>query len=252
MTILNADNIEIIEKNIENADENTLVVFDCDNVLTTVKVGAFSVRNQQFLRNYIKEKELSKDEFYDKIRLVLINETTYIVNQRMVDLVSNLCDRNIKHMVATAYSVRPLKDVPNPIAWRVENLHKMGYSFEKSWENQEIDFELKLFGTDHNPRFYHGVLFCDIFPKGACLQNFLECIDWVPKKIIFIDDALRNVASVGEFCEQNGIEYIGIEYVESQYIKSHIPFSDNLGEIQLNHLMNKSIWLKDEEAHKHL
>lgn len=248
MEILKADNIGIIEKKLKDVDSESLVIFDCDNVLTTVKVGAFSVRNQSFLKNYIKDEKVSKDEFYDKIRLVLINETTYIVNQRMVELVSSLYDKNIKHMVATAYSVRPLKDIPDPVKWRIENLHQMGYFFERSW--LEKDFSLNVFGTDHNPVFRDGVLFCDIFPKGLCVQNFLEYIDWMPRKIIFIDDSLRNISSVGEFCEQNGIEYVGIEYIESQYISSHIPFSDDLGEIQMKHLIDKSVWLKDEEAHK--
>ena len=93
-------------------------------------------------------------------------------------------------------------------------------------------------------------MFCDIFSKGDCIRSFFEYIGWLPKKIIFIDDVLRTLSDVGEFCNENMIEYVGIEYLESQYINSHIPFSYNLGKIQMNHLMTKSIWLNDEEAHK--
>jgi hypothetical protein len=202
------------------------------------------------LRSYLKESDVSKDEFYNKIRLVLINENTYIVNQRMVDLVANLSKRNIRHMVATSYSVRPLKDTPDPMQWRIDNLHAMGYFFEKSWSDQNNDIFLNDFGTDHNPTFRKGILFCDIFSKGDCVRSFFEYIGWMPKKIVFIDDVLRNLSDVGEFCNENKIEYVGIEYLESQYINSRIPFSDNLGKFQMDHLMNESIWLKDEEVHK--
>ena len=250
MKIISADDISEVENQTKNLDKDSLVIFDCDNVLTTVKVGAFSIQNKNFLKNYLRRESVSKDEFYDKIRLVLINENTYIVNRRMADLVANLSKRNIRHMVATSYSVRPLKEVPNPIQWRINNLHKMGYFFEKSWPDQKEDIVLNDFGTDHNPTFHSGVLFCDIFSKGDCVRSFFECIGWIPKKIVFVDDVLRNLSDVGGFCDENKIEYIGIEYLESQHINSHVPFSDGLGKIQMDHLMDKSIWLKDEEAHK--
>lgn len=250
MKIISAEDVAVVENHVKDLDENSLVIFDCDNVLTTVKVGAFNVQNKDFLENYLRDELLSKDEFYDKIRLILINENTYIVNQRMVDLVTNLSKRNIHHMVATSYSMRPLKDVPDPMQWRINNLHTMGYFFEKSWPNQKDDMVLNDFGTNHNPTFRSGILFCDIFSKGDCIRSFLEYLGWTPKKIVFVDDVLKNILSVGEFCSENRIEYVGIEYLESQRISSHIPFSDNLGKYQMNYLMDKSIWLNDEEVHK--
>lgn len=250
MKIISAKDLSVIENQMKDLEEDSLVIFDCDNVLTMVRVGTFEFQNQNFLKSYLCEKSVSKDEFYDKIRLVLINENTYIVNQRMVDLVANLSKRNVRHMVATSYSVRPLKDVPDPMQWRIDNLHQVGYFFEKSWPDQKGDLALNDFGTDHNPVFRGGILFCDIFSKGDCIRSFFEYIGWTPKKIIFIDDLLRNLSDVGEFCDENKIEYVGIEYLESQRINSHIPFSDNLGKFQMDNLMDKSIWLKDEEAHK--
>ncbi len=250
MKIISANNISIVEDQTKKLDEDSLVIFDCDNVLTTVKVGAFNIQNKNFLKSYMSEEPVSKDKFYDKIRLILVNENTYIVNQRMVDLVKNLSKKNIRHMVATSYSVRPLKGIPDPMQWRIDNLHEIGYFFEKSWVDQEKDIVLNDFGTDHNPIFREGILFCDIFSKGDCTRSFFEYIGWIPKKIIFIDDVLRNLSDVGEFCCENKIEYVGIEYLESQYINSHIPFSDTLGKVQMDHLMNESIWLKDEEAQK--
>ena len=250
MKIISADNVSIVEDQTKNLDEDSLVIFDCDNVLTTVKVGAFNIQNKNFLKSYLREKSFSKDEFYDKIRLILVNENTYIVNQKMVDLVANLAKKNIRHMVATSYSVRPLKNISDPMQWRINNLHEIGYFFEKSWLDQKRDIVLNDFGTDHNPIFRDGILFCDIFSKSDCIRSFFEYIGWVPKKIVFIDDVLRNLSDVGEFCDENKIEYVGIEYLESQYINSHIPFSDNLGKVQMDHLMSKSIWLKDEEVQK--
>lgn len=250
MEIISAEDISVVEDQVKDSDENSLIIFDCDNVLTTVKVGTFSVQNRDFLKNYLRGESFSKDEFYDKIRLVLINENTYIVNQRMVDLVADLSEKNIRHMVATSYSVRPMKGMLDPMQWRIENLHTMGYFFEKSWPDQKGSIVLSDFGTDHNPIFRDGILFCDVFSKGDCIRSFLEYIGWTPRKIIFIDDVLRNLSDVCEFCNENKIEYVGIEYLESRRINSHIPFSDNLGKIQMDHLMNKSIWLKDEEAHK--
>ena len=151
-------------------------------------------------------------------------------------------------MVATAYSVRPLHGVDDPIKWRIDTLHKMGYFFEKSWPEIKSDIILDDFLSDHNPIFSNGVLCCDTFPKSECIKIFLNYINWFPKKIIFVDDSLRNLSDVGEFCSRNKIEYIGIEYLESNNINSYIPFSDNLGNLQIDNLMTESIWLSDKVA----
>ena len=59
MKIISADNIAIVEDQVKDLDENSLVIFDCDNVLTTVKVGTFNIQNKDFLKSYLRNKSFS-------------------------------------------------------------------------------------------------------------------------------------------------------------------------------------------------
>ncbi len=248
MSIIKAEDITVIETQLENVDKNTLVIFDCDNVLTCINVGAFHPDNRDCFYELVKKNNITQYDLCDKIRLPLVLEENILVNSRMVELVKNLENRAVKHMVLTAYSVRPLKEVKDPVQWRVDTLQSFGYHFEKLWEPSFI--ELDEFLCNYNPIFKDGVLCCDIFSKSECLKAFLSQIQWKPKKIIFIDDLLRNLVDVEELCVQEKIEYVGIEYMESQNIKPYIPFSESLGQVQVENLMKKSLWISDEEAKK--
>ncbi len=250
MTIVSAERIDAVEERLSDLGSQDLAVFDCDGVLTTVAVELFKPQNRDFAKKWCKEAKTSKEELYDKLRLVLINETNFVVNQRMVDLVEKLAERGIKRMVATSYSVRPLDQLKNPVQWRIETLKELGYHFEKSWPDLPDNIELDDFLMDYNPVFSEGVLCCDFCPKSECLKHFFNKIQWHPRKIVFIDDDLRKLTDVGTFCEKEGIDYVGIEYLESKYIDSYIPFSENIGQIQMDNLFKKSLWIKDEEAEK--
>ena len=122
MTIVSAERIDAVEERLSDLGSQDLAVFDCDGVLTTVAVELFKPQNRDFAKKWCKEAKTSKEELYDKLRLVLINETNFVVNQRMVDLVEKLAERGIKRMVATSYSVRPLDQLKNPVQWRIETV----------------------------------------------------------------------------------------------------------------------------------
>ena len=246
MSIVRAEDISIIEKELEKLDSNDLAIFDCDDVLTTIRSGVFKPNNRDFLKQWIRSSGISTAEIYDKFRIILKSESGTVVNPKMIDAINRLKDKNVRHMVLTSFSVQPMTDEPNPVAWRVETLKNFGYDFSKFWNEQRV--ELSEFMREHNPVFQNGILCCDIFPKSECLEKFFEYIDWQPKKIVFVDDMLRNLADVEDFCKRQKIEYVGIEYLESQQVNSYIPFSESIAELQLNTLKEKSLWLSDEQA----
>jgi len=248
MSIIRAEEISIIEHELSNLGNNDLAIFDCDDVLTTIRAGAFKPNNRDFLNKWIRSSGVSKDELYDKFRVILRNEEGSVVNSRMINLINRLNEKEVKHMVLTSYSVRPLNGELDPVNWRVKTLKEFGYDFSKLWDESYI--ELLDFMSDHNPIFKHGILCCDIFPKSECLEKFLDYVNWKPNKIVFVDDLLRNLSDVEDFCKSQKISYVGIEYLESQKITSYIPFSESIGQFQLDTLKNETVWLSDEDANK--
>ncbi|AGW40026.1 hypothetical protein CPE3_0698 [Chlamydia pecorum P787] len=63
-----------------------------------------------------------------------------------------------------------------------------------------------------------GVLFAEEYNKGLGLKLFLDSLDSLPKKIIYIDNLKENVLRIGELCKNRGISYFGITYTAQQFL----------------------------------
>lgn len=58
-----------------------------------------------------------------------------------------------------------------------------------------------FFVTSQSILFKDGVLFCSATHKGDVLIEFLHRINFIPKKIVFINDKYKHLASVEEGCK---------------------------------------------------
>ena len=62
-------------------------------------------------------------------------------------------------------------------------------------------------------RTYRGIVFLDGRNKGEFLKAFLdEVLQTRPKKVVFIDDKLKNVKHVEEAMAAEGISFVGVRY----------------------------------------
>ncbi|MES2121867.1 MAG: DUF2608 domain-containing protein [Chlamydiota bacterium] len=67
--------------------------------------------------------------------------------------------------------------------------------------------------------FSDGVLFCsDYNLKGDVFLSLLTLIGQCPKKVVFIDDRIRNVEEVEEKLSQYGIECTGVHYTAYEHV----------------------------------
>ncbi|MDR1289323.1 MAG: DUF2608 domain-containing protein [Holosporales bacterium] len=184
--IITTDKIEDIEAEFERADENTLVVFDCDGVLTTIS--------------------------WDRAKS---NRQTILVNKKMPQLVDELQQREIKTVVLTALSAKASKKLQNPIKWRIETLKSLGYHFEKSFPSLENCW-LPMPNNQPDSAYDQGVICCGRTRKDDSLKAFLGYASCHPSKIIFIDDSIRNIQHVEAFCKERRVVFVGIEYTEEK------------------------------------
>lgn len=88
-----------------------------------------------------------------------------------------------------------------------------------------------------------GIIFAGGQSKGKCLKEFFSLVNWVPKKIVFIDDQMKSVQEVETTLNDDKIFYTGIRY---GYLDDKAKKLDTtVSEIQLEYF-NKI--LSDEEA----
>ena len=64
-----------------------------------------------------------------------------------------------------------------------------------------------------SPAIYiNGIIFAGAQNKGEVLNHWLEHLQFRPKKIIFVDDKLKNVRAVQQVMEANSHPFVGIRY----------------------------------------
>ena len=68
----------------------------------------------------------------------------------------------------------------------------------------------------------------------------------MPKKIIFVDDNLSYVQSVGMTMSALGVEVIGFYYTAVDSLSKTLDLK--LCELQFRHLIERGEWLSDKEA----
>jgi FMN phosphatase YigB (HAD superfamily) len=248
--IVTAATADTISKELAKADENTLVVFDCDGVLTTEKDQILKTEHRNDFNDLI-EKTMGTDNKLTQqkyMSLMLKTRNTYLPNAKLPGLVSDLQKRNIKTVVLTGFAASsPIGVLTDPAQWRIGLLEKLGYRFDRSWPGLK-NKSFRYFFSTSEPCYTRGVMFCADMSKSSCLGAFIKHANINPSKIIFIDDDVGHVQAIGEFCKTAGIEYCGIEYTEAKDVVSKLPYSQQIAELQFKTLKSKGIWLSDEEA----
>ncbi len=119
-----------------------------------------------------------------------------------VDLIKNLQKEGFVVMGLTHRQ-------PSVAQATINQTNSLGISFADSavW-SEEFSPE-----APHPALFSGGILFVnDNNSKGEVFSSFLAHVQKWPEKVLFIDDKMKNVASLREALEPKGIEYIGIHY----------------------------------------
>ncbi len=81
------------------------------------------------------------------------------------------------------------------------------------------------------PLYARGVLYdCNEDQKGPVLESYLRHIGYRPRRIVFIDDRLKNIESVAEACKRMDIDYVGLHYLGSK--KKEEAFDFEVAEVQ--------------------
>lgn len=214
--------ISKIEEYVALADEDTLFLFDIDMVLTHTTNPAFQIPNMNRNREWLQERfqELTGEERDLLANLIITQDEPELVEKETLGFLQQLKDKGVKTMALSAalggHGLAP---------WRSRALEKLGVSFAWAFPGVErliLDrFPEYLVGK---PQYYHGVLISngEYGPtnKGTVLKEFLEAIGWQPKRIIFLDDKMKNVVAVEMHFP--GVEYIGLHYRGADFYPSEI------------------------------
>ncbi|MFM8454174.1 MAG: DUF2608 domain-containing protein [Gammaproteobacteria bacterium] len=248
---IQTNDTKVIEKKLASIDQDTLVIFDVDDVLMHADDQILKSKNADACKVLVKKlkQQVGKDKIQEVTSIILLTRKNSPVDPKMVSVIEDLQKRNIKVLALTNCATGKFGLIPNTEDWRIAELHKHGYYFDKSWKNlKDINLKpLMKVTNDANPIYKSGIVFVDqTGEKGPVLDAFLTYSANKPKKILFIDDKSKNLVSVEEFAKQHNIEFIGIEYTKT--LEGDSVLNNNIAELQFEILEKERKWLSDSEA----
>ncbi len=214
-TIIESPNIQDIRNYITQNDchKDTLVIFDLDNT-TYTPTNDFG--SSHWFDALFKKYEKKYHDF-DSTNYVAVQ--IYYAAQKYITMqpLEPVTPKLIKDLQATGIKVialtlkgiedrRLIKESLEIINCYIEQLKSIDIDFSHAAPaSQELDL-------GDLARYKCGVIFTGINEKDIILERFFDMTGYHPKKIIFIDDKMKNIKVLHEVCKKRGIEYVGIRY----------------------------------------
>lgn len=253
--IFSTSDSSFIEEELEKTDEETLVIFDINDVLLESKDLLFKEQNSDLLTELLKEIPMimSREEEMTLYSVVAQGPVVY-VDKNFVGIIHHLQKRNVKVIALTNGLVGSCGYVKSMEGLLIQQLHNLNYHLEKSWPNLKNAQIYITRSRDRKILFEEGIVFANKSisktSKGESLLAFFKYSGFYPKKVIFIDNKLKNLKSVSSVLEKEGIEFVGFEYTKTRNRKDLPIITKKHAKLQLSILKKEHKLLSDDEIRK--
>ncbi len=210
---------------LEKVDQNSLVLFDVDYVLTQPSEPSFQMKNIRLYKEIWKDitGNLSTLENNISSTLIAISSPSILIENKMISVINTLNERKIKVLALTGILTGKLGKIQSIEKWRYNTLKKLGFVFSSSFDKiSDATFSSLPSCRGNYPVFYKGVLFsngdANKVEKGRILRAFLallkEKYNWSPTFILFIDDRENNLKDIEAVCASftPPIQFTGLLY----------------------------------------
>jgi FMN phosphatase YigB (HAD superfamily) len=236
-----------IEKIRKHIDQETLVIFDIDETLVVGRHNLYSPGPtcQAYKKRILNELSRKQENMAQLYSQVLLQTRFDCVEDGTASLVSELHSKGIKTLALTARHTGEHGLIKDLTEWTSDHLQKLQLDFSRSFP-EVTPFELTGRKGRAKPLYKNGIIYTCSQDKGSLLMQFLNKINFHPKKVVFIDDLLVNAESVSQALERVGIKNYCYHYT---YVRD-LPdtFDARLADVQVKHLIQTGKLLSDEEA----
>jgi hypothetical protein len=237
--IFSTSDSSFIEEELKEADKNTLVIFDINDVLLEQKELLFKKQNSTLLKNLLKEMSANmSNEEEQTLYSVVVQRPVVYVDENFVRIIHDLQNKNVKVIALTNGLVGTCGYVKSMDRLLIQQLRDLDYHLEKSWLDLKNAQIYMTKSKDRKILFAEGIVFANKMiskaSKGESLLAFFKYADFYPKKVIFIDDKLKNLKSVSNILEKQGVEFIGFEYTKAKNRKDSPVITKEHAKLQLS------------------
>lgn len=196
-------------------DGESLFFVDADYVCITPPAECvFSRPNGQYVCSKVMESLSLTPERKAKLVELMITRSPYVLMDGMDVLVNMATSKGLKRFVLTRLNINMSI---NPATWRAEQLKQLGLVFHHVENKSLVEWDL-------GGQYDRGIIRAGAHSKGAALEHFIRHIyGKIPNRIIFVDNNLWYVKSVGHACQRLGVDFYGIHFVSDTFANDIMP-----------------------------
>ncbi|MFZ0565368.1 MAG: DUF2608 domain-containing protein [Chlamydiales bacterium] len=217
--IIEANSLEEVKKWVGCPDAKTLVIFDVDLTLITPLCPAYQYNNVVCYKSVLSRMGWSEDEKKVAINLADLSYKIKLVEPGSVVFIHSLQQQKIPTIALTSVMTGELGKIKDVLSRRKQQLLLFDIDFSKTapyLPRFQLDNLAPFLGT--YPEGASGIICANNQPKGAVLKSFLKLIDWMPEKVVLIDDMIENLESMEKSTQNLGIDFTGIHYLAKKYL----------------------------------
>jgi hypothetical protein len=229
--ITQVNDMKEISDYFNTADSKTLAIFDVDMVLVQPRDPAFQMANMKrfgaISKRVMKEVPTEKQMMF--LSLMTISSEPVLIDECTPQLLRSIVQKGIPAIALTANLTGSFGPIKNMEEWRIKTLKLLDIDFTKSAPYQKsLVFDNLSSYRGNYSTYLDGVLFVNgtTVSKGDAFLSFLHKTEFLPEKIIFIDDREDNLKSLEAAIQKldRPIEYHGLHYIGAQkYPSKMIP-----------------------------
>lgn len=239
--IYESDDVEwILSLPLNYGEERDCIILDVDEVLITGFVPFYLELSNKYEnlyeRLFVKNKSMG-----EKFLCYAYSQLPWShMDEKFPLLLEKIQSKKIRCIANTALdpiiNTQLNLDLPKS---RVETLRKFSFDFSKSFEELvEWDFDTleRNHITKHNPLFKEGVIFSSETPKHITTLKLFEKTNFIPGKVIYIDDSRDNVEKIYQAFTSKGIECYSFCYSKKKTKALQSYFGHNVFKEQIEKL----------------
>ncbi|MFC1842924.1 DUF2608 domain-containing protein [Candidatus Dependentiae bacterium] len=255
-TIQEITSIKQAQNELDQADKDTLIIFDVDDTLTYKAANIIfqpwfrkTEEGKKFWAQVIKHSKSQENPLDSKLHVLIkrmINNVDQPIEPGVVNLIKTLQGRGLT-VIALTHCITGFVGGTLIQKLRYEKLLEVGIDFSSSFEQKEVCLTHLTSHANRHPLFYNGILLTDAFAKGPVLAEFLDVMQLKPKKVIFFDDNESYVKSVQEEMKKRGIIFKGFVYRAIDKLPPQ-DFDQKILDYQLKYLKEHDEIISDKRA----
>ena len=248
-SISQIDSFNDIRAELNSVDKDTLVIFAVDEVLITYSDMVLRPCGRRF--RFTCWKDIDPKEVSYLTSIMLNASKMILVDPSLPRLISKLESRGVKTMALTSTRTGKFGIIDNVEDLKLKALKQLNLDFSKSFpQSRMVYFKGGARKEKDYSVFKNGVLFIgdDKGTKGSLLVQFLDKIQWTPKRVILIDDKMSHIACVESALNEINIPFQGYQYKGGEKLPGE--FNEKVAELQFSFLRKDRKWLSDAEVRK--